>query len=228
MLGTIVNCLTIIAGSLVGLVFKNGIPDKYNKAIMQAIGLAVVLIGLKGALGSDDLLVIIISLAMGSLFGEWIGIESHLERLGRYLETRFSRSDNRFATGFVTASLMYCVGSMAIVGALESGLTGNHDTLFAKSALDGIISIILCASLGIGVLFSVFPVLVYQGGITLLAGIVKPLLIPSVVSQMSAIGGLLIIAIGLNMIRHDKLRVGNMLPSIFVPLIYFIVKSGFK
>ena len=218
MLGTIVNCLTIIAGSLVGILFRNGIPEKYNQTVMQAIGLSVILIGVKSALGCNDLLIIIISLALGSLIGEWIGIENYLERLGNFLETRFSKTSTSFSAGFITASLMYCVGSMAIVGSLESGLTGNHDTLFAKATLDGIVSIILSSSLGIGVLFAAVPVFLYQGSITLMAGLLKPLLVPAVISQMSATGGLLIMALGLNMIREKKLKVGNMLPAIFIPL----------
>ena len=225
MLGTIVNCLTIIAGSLVGILFRNGIPEKYNQTVMQAIGLSVILIGIKSALGCNDLLIIIISLALGSLIGEWIGIENYLERLGNFLETKFSKNSASFSTGFVTASLMYCVGSMAIVGSLESGLTGNHDTLFAKATLDGIVSIILSSSLGIGVLFAAVPVLLYQGSITLMAGLLKPLLVPAVISQMSATGGLLIMALGLNMIREKKLKVGNMLPAIFIPLIYFFITN---
>jgi len=168
-LGTIVNCLTTIAGSVVGIGFKNKIPEKYNQTVMQAIGLAVILVGIKGALGCNDLLIIIISLAIGSLMGEMIGIENYLEKLGKFLETRLSKSANGFSAGFVTATLLYCVGSMAIVGSLESGLTGNHDTLFAKAALDGIVSILLSSSLGIGVLFSAVPVLIYQGAIILLA-----------------------------------------------------------
>ncbi len=227
MLGTIVNCLTIIAGSIIGILFKNGISQKYNKTIMQAIGLAVMLIGLKGALGCEDLLIIIISLAVGSLLGEWVGIESHLERLGKFLESRFSNSGSTFSTGFVSASLMYCVGSMAIVGSLESGLTGNHDTLFAKATLDGIVAIILTSSFGIGVLFSAVPVFLYQGAITLMAGVVKPLLVPAVISQMSATGGLLILALGMNMIREKKIRVGNMLPAIFLPFFYYLLMRLF-
>lgn len=222
MLGTIVNSLAIIAGALVGLGFKNGIPEKYNKTVMQAIGLSVLLIGMKGALGCNDLLIIIISLAIGSLIGELIGIENYLERLGKFLERRFSKGSSTFSAGFVTASLMYCVGSMAIVGSLESGLTGNHATLFAKATLDGIVGIILSSSLGIGVLFASVSVFVYQGAITLLAGLLKPLLVPGVIAQMSAVGGLLIMALGFNMIREIKIRVGNMLPAIFIPLIYYV------
>ena len=225
MLGTIVNCLAIIAGGLVGLLFKNGIPDRYNQTVMQAVGLAVLLVGLKTAIVSDDLLVIIISLAIGALVGEWIGIEGRLEQLGKFLEKKCSKGSNGFAQGFVTASLIYCVGSMAIVGSLESGLSGNHATLFAKSCLDGIVSIILSSSLGMGVLFSAVPVLLYQGSITLLATVLKPLLVPAVIAQMSGVGGLLILGIGMNMLREKKIKVGNMLPAIFIPLIWFVIQG---
>jgi uncharacterized protein len=224
MLGTIVNCLAIIAGGLVGLLFKNGIPDRYNQTVMQSVGLAVLLVGLKTAFVSDDLLVIIISLALGALVGEWVGIEDRLERLGTFLEKKFSKGSGGFAQGFVTASLIYCVGSMAIVGSLESGLSGNHATLFAKSCLDGIVSIILSSSLGLGVLFSAVPVLLYQGSITLLASVLKPLLVPAVIAQMSGVGGLLILGIGMNMLREKKIRVGNMLPAIFIPLVWYVIQ----
>lgn len=225
MLGTIVNCLAVIGGSLVGLLFKNGIPEKYNQTVMQSVGMSVILIGIKTALGSDDLLMIIGSMAIGSLIGEWIGIEAYLEKLGDWLESKFSKNSSGFSTGFVTASLIFCVGSMAIVGSLESGLLNKHDVLFAKSTLDGICSLILSSSLGIGVMFSAVPILLYQGGITLAAGLLKPFLIPVVVSQMSATGGLLIVGIGLNMLREKKLKVGNMLPAIFLPLIYYLIKQ---
>ncbi len=227
MLGTIVNCLAIICGSFAGMLFRNGIPEKYNQTVMQAIGLAVILVGIKSALGCDDLLVIIISLALGSVLGEFIGIESYLDKLGNFLETKLFKNSKGFSAGFVTASLLYCVGSMAIVGSLESGLTGNHDTLYAKACLDGISGIILTSSLGIGVMFSAIPVLVYQGGITLMAGVLKPLLIPAVVSQMSGTGGLLILALGLNMLREKKIKVGNMLPAVFIPLVYYMIRQLF-
>jgi len=226
-LGTIVNCLTIIGGSIVGLLFKNGIPEKYNQTVMQAVGLSVILVGFKSAIKSDDLLIIIISLALGSLIGEWIGIEAYLKKMGDWLERRFSKNEKGFSAGFVTASLIFCVGSMAIVGSLESGLLNKHDILFAKATLDGICSIILSASLGIGVMFSAVPVLLYQGTITLMAGLLKPLLVPVVVSQMSATGGLLIVGIGMNMLREKKIKVGNMLPAIFIPLIYYFIRLQF-
>jgi len=230
MLGTFVNCLAILAGTTVGMLFRNGIPERYNQTVMQAIALSVMLIGIKSALGCPDLLIIIISLAAGAIIGEFIGIEAYLAKLGDFLEAKFSKPASAapsLSTAFVTASLLYCVGSMAIVGSLESGLTGNHDTLFAKSFLDGVTSIILTASLGFGVGLSALAVLIYQGTITLAAGVMKPYLIPAVVSQMSATGGLLILAIGLNMLREKKIAVGNMLPAIFLPLAYYLVTSLF-
>ncbi len=228
MLGTFVNCLAILAGSILGLLFKNGIPEKYNNTIMQTVSLCVILVGLKTALGCDDLIVVIVSMALGAIIGEMIGIENLLERLGKVLEDRFAKEGSSFSTGFVTASLLYCVGSMAIVGSLESGLLGKHDTLFAKSCLDGITAIILTSSLGIGVAFSLVPVLIYQGSITLAAGVLQPLLVPAVISQMSGAGGLLILGLGVNMLLKQKIKVGNMLPAVFIPLVYYFIRMLFQ
>ncbi|MBW1608604.1 MAG: DUF554 domain-containing protein [Deltaproteobacteria bacterium] len=225
MLGTIVNTVAIIAGSLLGLLFRGGIPKKFTVTMMQAISLAVMLIGFKMALKSDAILLIIFSLVIGSLIGEFINIESRLERLGKRLETRFSKPGSGVAKGFVVASLVFCVGSMAIVGALESGLTGNHQTLFAKSALDGLFSIIFASSFGIGVLFSSASVFIYQGMITLTSSLMKPFLITAVINQMSAVGGILIMAIGINLLEIQKIKVGNMLPAIFIPLVYYMMKQ---
>lgn len=225
MLGTIVNTVAIIAGSLIGLLFKGGIPVKYSQTIKHAIGLVVILIGLKTALKTDEILIIIISLAIGSIIGELLRIEDRLERIGKRLGHLVSGEDEGVAKGFVTASLIYCVGAMAIVGSLESGLAGNHQTLFAKSLIDGIGSILFASTLGIGVLFSAVSVFLYQGSITLAASILKQFLIPEVVAQMSAVGGLLILAIGINLLEIKKLKIGNMLPAIFIPLIYQMLKQ---
>ncbi|MFH2219477.1 MAG: DUF554 domain-containing protein [Pseudomonadota bacterium] len=225
MLGTIVNTLAIIAGSLLGLLFRGGIPERFKVTIMQAVSLAVILVGLKMSLKTEDILLVIISLAIGSALGELVGIEARLESLGKMLERRFSKAGDGIAKGFVVTSLIYCVGSMAIVGSLESGLTGNHQTLFAKSALDGIGSVIFASTLGVGVLFSSVSVFVYQGAITVAASLVKPFLVDSVINQMSAVGGLLIMAIGFNLLEIQKIKVGNMLPAIFMPLVYFMIKQ---
>jgi len=225
MLGTVVNAVAIIVGSLIGLLFRGGIPEKYGRIMKHAIGLAVILIGIKTALATDDLIIVIVSLALGSVLGELLGIEERLENLGSRLGGLFAEKGEGFAKGFVMASLLYCVGAMAIVGSLESGLSGTHRTLFAKALLDGIGSILFASTLGIGVLFSAAPVFVYQGSITLAASGLKPYLIPAVVAQMSAVGGLLILAIGLNLLDIKKIKIGNMLPAIFIPLLYQIILS---
>ncbi|MEA1961505.1 MAG: DUF554 domain-containing protein [Bacillota bacterium] len=227
MLGTILNAIAIIVGSTIGLIFRGGIPDETNKSVMKAISLAVILIGLMNALKVQNLLLVIISLVIGTILGEHWRIEEHLENLGLWVEHKFSRYGNGIAKGFVTSSLLFCVGSMAIVGALESGLTGNHQTLFAKSVLDGISSVVFASSLGIGVIFSAVAVFLYQGFITITAVFMKQFLIDSVIMEMSAVGGLLIVALGLNMLEATKIKVGNMLPVIFIPLVYFIIQVGF-
>lgn len=224
MLGTIVNTLSIIVGSLVGLLFRGSIPEKYNRTLMHAIGLAVILIGLKAAFKTDAIMVVIVSLAFGSILGELLRIEDRLEQLGHWIGNRLSTNSTGIAKGFVTTSLLYCVGAMAIVGAMESGLSGNHQTLFAKSILDGIGSVLFASTLGIGVLFSAVAVFVYQGLITLTASFLKQFLLPDVVSQMSAVGGLLIMAIGIGLLEIKKIEIGNMLPAIFIPLVYQILK----
>jgi uncharacterized membrane protein YqgA involved in biofilm formation len=224
LLGTIVNTLSIIVGSLVGLLLRGGIPERYSQTIMHAIGLAVVLIGLKTALGTHAILLVILSLAIGSILGEFLRIEDRLEQFGHWIGGRLSKDSKGIAKGFVSTSLLYCVGAMAIVGAMESGLTGNHQTLYAKSILDGIGSVVFASTLGIGVLFSSVSVFVYQGFITLTASFLKQFLLPDVVSQMSAVGGLLIMAIGISLLEIRKIKIGNMLPAIFIPLAYQMLK----
>jgi uncharacterized membrane protein YqgA involved in biofilm formation len=206
-----------------GLLLRGGMPERFKQILLQAVGLAVVIVGLKGALGTDAIMVVVISMAVGGLMGEAIGIEAALERLGKFVEARFAKGQGGFAKGFVTASLVFCVGSMAIIGALESGLTGNHQTLFAKSLLDGIISEVFASTFAIGAPFSAVSVVAYQGLITLAAGTLKPLLQPEVVQQMTGVGGLLIMALGLNMLEFPRIRVGNMLPAIFMPLLYALI-----
>lgn len=224
MLGTLVNTAAIAAGSLVGLtLFKGRIPATTNESIMKALALAVIIIGLKNADAGQNLMLIIFSLVLGTWLGEQVGIENGMNRLGKWLESRTGNSESGFSKAFVTTSLIYCVGSMAILGALESGLKGQHDILFAKAMLDGVSSIIFSSTLGIGVLFSALPVLIYQGLITLGAGFLKPLLTDVVIADMSGVGGILIMAIGLNMLEIKPIRVGNMLPAIFVPVVYALI-----
>lgn len=226
MLGTLVNALAIIAGGLIGLMFRKGIGPRYEESIRMALGLAVALVGAKGALlAENELLVLIFSLVIGTVIGEWLDIEGRLEHFGQWLQERMNRGQKSggnasFGRAFVSATLLFCVGSMAIVGSLESGLTGNHQTLFAKASLDGLISVVFASAQGPGVLLSAVPVLLYQGSITMAATLLKPLLTAATVANMSAVGGLLIVVIGINLLGITKIRVGNMLPAIFLPLIY--------
>lgn len=228
MLGTVVNAIAIIAGSLLGILLNKGIKENYKEILMSAVGLAVMLIGIKSSLGTDELMVVILSLIIGALIGEWLKIELRLEQLGKFIEQKVaakSGDTSSFARGFVTASLVFCVGSMAIVGALESGLTGKHQILFAKAVLDGVTSIIFASAMGAGVIFSAVAVFLYQGTITLCAFLIKDYLQPDVIAQMSSVGGLLILAIGMNMLNITKIKIGNLLPAIFLPLIYYVITS---
>ncbi len=220
MLGTIVNAAAIIIGGLLGVFLRKGIPDSYKSTIMQGLGLCVFIIGLSGAFKSQNLLLMIFSIVLGSIIGEALAIEDKLERLGSWLEKNTGKGEGTVAKGFVTASLIYCVGAMAIVGSLESGLTGNHETLFAKSLIDGISSIIFASTMGIGVAFSALAVFVYQGILTITAVFMKPFLIESVIAEMSAIGGLLIMGIALNILELKRIKVGNMLPAVLIPILY--------
>ncbi len=225
MLGTIINAVAIISGSLLGLLFNKGISDNYREILLSGIGLSIVLIGIKSALASESLMVVLFSMIIGAVIGEFINIENKLKTSGRFLERKVSKKSagsHSISHGFVSASLIFCVGSMAIVGALESGLTGNHQTLLAKSLIDGIMSIVLTSALGIGVIFSSVAVFIYQGAITLAAFSMRNFLVPETIAQMTSVGGLLILAIGLNMLKITEIRVGNILPAIFLPLLYYV------
>lgn len=218
MLGTIVNTLAIVIGGLIGLLFGKAFPEKIKKTVIQGIGLAVLLIGGSMALQTKNPLIIILSLVLGGILGEWIDIELRLQKLGEWLECKFSKKGqgSGFTKAFVTTSLIYCVGAMAIMGSLESGLTGRHNILFAKSMLDGITALIFASSMGIGVLVSALPVLLYQGAITMAAGLLQTVLSSQVIAEMSAAGGLLILGIGFNILEIKEIKAGNLLPAIIV------------
>ncbi len=219
--GTIINVTTIIAGSLVGLWAGRYLSERMRQTLMTGLGLAVLLIGLKLAIQSQQVMIVIGSLISGGFIGEVIGIEKRLEAFGLGLQKRFSGM-GKIAEGFVTASLLYCVGAMAIMGALQDGMGDKPTILYAKAALDGIASIALTSTLGIGVLFSIVPLALYQGGITLATGLTKSILTEPVIVEMNAVGGLLIVAIALDLMGIKRLPVGNLLPAVFVavPLLW--------
>lgn len=213
--GTLVNIAAIAAGCLVGRWAGQLLSDRVRNTMMAGLGLAVLLIGLQLALQSQQLMIVIGSVIFGGLAGELLNIEGRLEAFGRTLQRRFAGA-GKITEGFVTASLLYCVGAMAIMGALQDGLGGEPTILYAKAALDGVASIALTSTLGIGVIFSVIPLALYQGTITLGAGLAKTLLTDPVITEMNAVGGLLIIAISFDLMGIRRLPVGNLLPGVFV------------
>ena len=227
MLGTWVNVGTIIVGSLLGLKLSHAFKASTQNAIMNALGLVVLIIGIEGALKTENMMLVIISLVLGTLIGIAFKIEDKLDTLGNLLEKKMKSSDSNISAAFIQTTLIYCVGAMAIVGALESGITGNHNTLYAKSMIDGISSIIFASTLGIGVIFSSISVFIYQGSMTLFSGLIAPLLSDSLILEISAIGGVLIFAIGLNMLEIKKISIANMLPSMLIPIIYFLLQALF-
>ena len=222
MLGVWVNFATVVIGGIVGTLLRGGIKEKYRRTINAGLALCVLLIGMNGALKTENTMLVIVSIVIGSGLGELLRIESGLDRLGSWAQARFSRGDAGFATGFVNATLLFCVGAMAVVGSLEAGLSNKADTLLAKAALDGVSSIIFASTFGIGVVFSAIPLTIYQGGIALLSGVLAPLLTDALINEMSAVGSILIIALSINMLEltKERIRVGNMLPAILVPCVY--------
>ena len=231
MIGTLINVAAIIIGSSIGLLLKRSFRQNVADVVMQGLGLCVILIGLTGALKTDNILLMILSVVVGGVLGAMIGIGRGLNALGEYAQRKLvhdcDNSDNTFAKAFVTASLVFCVGAMAVVGALDSGIRGDHSTLIAKSALDGVASVVFASALGPGVMLSIVPVFLYQGGIALLGNVLASMLSTAVVQEMSAVGGLLIIGVGLNMLIKSDIKVADLLPAIFIPFIYYPIASLF-
>lgn len=200
-----------------------GIPDEISRGMQDGLGLLILIIGISYGLKADSFAVVGLSLAAGAVIGEWRQWEQKLDMMGKGIEKRLGGEENHFARGFVSASLLFCVGAMGVIGALEDGLTGNYQILLIKSILDGILSIIFSASMGIGVLFSAIPVLIYQGTISLASGVIKPLLSDPVLNNITALGGVLIAGLGLNILRLTHIRVANFLPGIIlIPFVMWL------
>jgi uncharacterized membrane protein YqgA involved in biofilm formation len=244
MLGPLVNAAAIVACALAGCFLIRGIPDRFEEIIKKAIGLSIVYVGIKGALESEEMLLLIMSMVGGAVIGELVNIDKWMNRFGHWVEKRLGmgaaadpvpgngaapdrrKSKKSFSRGFVSAGIIFCTGSMAIVGSLQSGLQGNHETLFAKSILDGSISLVFGASMGIGVAFSAIPVLIYQGGIVLASLAIRDYLTADIIREMSAVGSLLIAAIGFNFLNGEgrgEIRVANLIPAIFIPWVYLAI-----
>lgn len=221
MLGTVVNTIAVLVGASIGLLIKKGIPKRIGDSLMKALGLCTIYIGISGAFKGENTLVMIISMVLGTLIGEAVDIDKHVNSGVRKLENKFSKGkgENTIAQGFITASLLFCIGSMTIVGAMNAGLLGDNTMLYTKSTLDFCSSIIFGSTLGIGVLFAGGFVLVYQGGLTLLAIAAAPLLSTTVINEMTCVGSLVIIGTGLNLLGITKLKLMNYIPAMFLPIL---------
>lgn len=228
MFGTIVNTVVVLLGSIFGLFIKGGLKDRYKDIIMDAIPLAVLFIGASGAISNmikpeANPILFIVSLVLGAIIGEFFDIDKGFNTLGNFIQKKLSKNENsNISQGFVASSLLFCVGSMSILGSLESGLQGIHKILLAKSVLDGVTATIMATTLGIGVSLSAFTILIYQGSITLMAGYIQPYLSNDMIRELSIVGGILIFALGLNMMNLKKIKVANLLPSLVIPVIFYL------
>lgn len=221
--GTLVNAAAVIVGSGVGLLFRRTLPQRIVTAIMQVMGLFTVFLGIKMAIGTQEMVLMIFSLVLGTVVGEFLDLEGRLERFSERLKI-FTKSDSsHFTEGFVTAFLLFCMGSMTILGSIEEGMGGRPDLLFTKSVMDGFSSIALASALGIGVLMSFFPLLIYQGGLTFFAFWLERYLSEGLTNEISATGGVLLIGLGISIAGIKKIKVINMIPAlVFIVMLYLI------
>lgn len=224
MFAVFVNMALVLVGSAVGLLLKNRFSERMGQTVMKGLGLCTVGIGMSSLLGGKDTLCTIICVALGTILGEWLNIEKGMDDLGELLRRKLIKGEgnSRFVEGFVNATVLYCVGAMSINGAIAAGINGDYSILISKSVMDMVSSITFAAAMGIGVPFAVIPILLYEGSLTLLAGVVGPYLSAAVITEMSAVGGAIIVGIGLNLLGASKegIRVSNMLPAIFLPIAY--------
>ncbi|MCL2709608.1 MAG: DUF554 domain-containing protein [Planctomycetaceae bacterium] len=221
-IGALINATAIIVGSIIGLLLKGRIPGNFAENIIRAIGLCSCIIGIATAI-QGDLILVIVSIVLGTAIGELLHIDGGLNKLGQWLQKKLSRKEEKssFAEGFVTATLLFCVGAMAIVGSIESGLGNSRNTIFIKSILDGVTSMMLASSFGLGVLFSAISVLFYQGSIESFAGSLQGVLTDALVDQISAVGGVMILGIGFNLALNTKIKIANLLPGFVVAVGYY-------
>ncbi len=225
MIATFINAGLVLLGSLLGLLFKRFISDRFTSVVTHALALCVMSIGISMAIQTADTLCVIICMVLGTLLGELLNIEKRLDGAGEFLRRRLIKNEggnSRFTEGFVNASLLFCVGAMAITGSIEAGLNHNYSIIVSKGVIDGVSSITFAATMGMGVAFSIIPLILYQGAITLLAAVVGPYLPAEVITEMTAVGGIAIMGIAVNMLNipNLKIKVGNMLPAIFLPIAY--------
>lgn len=230
MAAVLVNMATVIAGSLIGIFFRSRLKESFREGLMKALALCTVVIGVSSAVGTQELLCVIISMAIGTALGEAMRIDDGIEHLGDGIKRRLFKNgggESRFTEGFVSACILFCIGSMTIVGSLQAGINHDYSIIYAKSALDFVSSMAFGAAMGFGVTCSAVFILLFQGGLTLLAGLVGPALSTAAVTEMSAVGGTILIGMAVNMLElgGKRIKVANMLPAIFLPIAYFPLKE---
>lgn len=223
----LVNTMTVLAGSLIGILFRNRLRESLRNAVMLALGLCTLMIGIQSAIATQELLCVILSLVLGTVVGELLRIDDGIEHAGDAIKSKFTKNHNRdlgnFTEGFVSACILFCIGSMTIVGSLEAGIRQDYSIIYAKSMLDFVSSMAFGAAMGFGVTCSAVFVLLFQGSLTLLAGVLGSALSDAAVTEMSAVGGIILIGMGLNMLgcTKERIKVSNMLPAIFLPILWF-------
>lgn len=226
MLGVIVNVITVIIGSCVGLLFRKGIPQRVSQAAMIGLGACTLYIGISGSLCGENVLVVIAAVVLGAIVGTLLNIDGAINRLAQRVETKFQKAGKKvsIAQGLVSATLLFCVGSMTVTGSLQAGLTGDDSVLITKAMLDLVSSMMLASSLGVGVLFAAVSVFVIQGGLVLLSELIAPIMSAGAINEMTCAGSLLIMMIGTNLMGITKIKVADFLPAIlFAPVIYHLV-----
>ena len=216
MIGTIINAIAVIIGSIIGLLIKSKLPKNISEIAFQGVGLFTIILGVIMAIKTNNFLFMIVSIVIGSILGELLNIDEKITRFGEWLKRKLKTKNDRFSEGFMTAFLLYCMGSMTILGAIEEGFGGQPNLLISKSILDGFSSIILSSTMGIGVLFSSIPLFLFQGGLTLFASYVEPVFTEIMITELSAVGGILLLGLGMTMLDIKKIRVVNMLPSLLI------------
>lgn len=222
MIGTVINVGTVLAGSALGMLFHSKVPERFVKIAFNGIGIFTLVLGFSMALEGNKPLFMVFSIILGSLIGEWLDLDDKLNRLSDRLKKRIGSENDNFSNGLITAFLLFCMGSMTILGAIEEGVKGTYDLLLTKSLMDGFASLALASTLGFGVMLSVIPLFLYQGGLTLLAESLQGYMTDPMITELSAVGGMLLIALGLNILELKQIKVTNMLPALMIIILFMI------
>lgn len=226
MIATFVNCITVILGTFLGILFSRKVTDELSRVISSGAGIVTLVIGLQMALETNEIIFMVLAMILGGIIGTWIDIDGKILKIGEKLSTKFTKgSSSNFANAFLNASVLFCVGAMAIVGSFKAGTEGDYSILLTKSVLDGFMAIVFAAAMGIGTAFSAISLLVYQGALTLLSGIIKDYVSPEMLNELSAVGGALIIMIGINLLDIKKLKTANYLPALIFTVIFILCKA---